>query len=154
MPAKKTKKEAEVKTEQKAEVKSAKYFYAVGRRKTSVAQVRLYVEEKADENVSMVNNKKSTDYFPTSTLQTQLLEPIKAVGMGGKVSFSIHVNGGGFKGQTGAAQLGIARALVKSNEAFRKSLKDLGFLTRDARKVERKKPGLKKARKSPQWAKR
>jgi small subunit ribosomal protein S9 len=133
---------------------SGKYFYAVGRRKSSVAQVRLYPDEKAGENDYIINSKKAKDYFPGASLQNVLFAPFKAVGTHGKFKFSILVRGGGFRGQVDASQLGIARALVKSDETFRKALKDLKFLTRDSRKVERKKPGLKKARKSPQWAKR
>ncbi len=133
---------------------SGKYFYAVGRRKSSVAQVRIYPDEKAGENDYIVNNKKAKDYFPGVSLQNTLFAPSKAVGTHGKFKFSILVRGGGFRGQVEASQLGIARALVKYDESLRKALKDQKFLTRDSRKVERKKPGLKKARKSPQWAKR
>ena len=131
-----------------------KYFYAVGRRKTSVAQVRIYQQEKASENDCVVNEKKSKEYFPGASLQNILSAPFRATGLNGKFKFSILVRGGGYKGQAEASRLGISRALIKYDETLRKALKDLGFLTRDARKVERKKPGLKKARKSPQWAKR
>jgi small subunit ribosomal protein S9 len=131
-----------------------KYFYAVGRRKTSVAQVRIYQQEKASENDCLVNNKKSKEYFPGIPLQNILSAPFRATGLSGKFKFSILVRGGGFKGQAEASRLGISRALIKYDETLRKALKDLGLLTRDSRKVERKKPGLKKARKSPQWAKR
>lgn len=145
----------EVKKETALEKKlSGKYFYAVGRRKSSVAQVRIYPDEKAGDNDYIINGKKAKDYFPGVSLQNVLFAPLKAVGTHGKFKFSILVRGGGFRGQVDAAQLGIARALVKSDETLRKALKDLKFLTRDSRKVERKKPGLKKARKSPQWAKR
>ncbi|MFA5777770.1 MAG: 30S ribosomal protein S9 [Parcubacteria group bacterium] len=133
---------------------SEKYFYAVGRRKTSVAQVRIIPSEKAGDNDYVVNNKKVKEYFPGISLQNAVFGPLKTVGSFGKFKFSILVRGGGFKGQAEASKLGIARALVKYDEKLRKVLKDLGFLTRDSRKVERKKPGLKKARKSPQWAKR
>ena len=134
--------------------KPAKYFYAVGRRKASIAQVRLFEEDKATENDCIVNDKKVKDYFPGVSLQNVLFAPLKAVGLSGKFKFSVLVKGGGFKGQVEASRLGISRALVKYDETLRKALKDLGFLTRDARKVERKKPGLKKARRAPQWAKR
>jgi len=139
--------------EKKAET-SGEYFYAVGRRKSSVAQVRIYPEEKAGDNDYIVNNKKANEYFPGVSLQNTLFAPLKAVGTHGKFKFSILVRGGGFRGQVEASRLGIARALVKSDETLRKALKDIGFLTRDSRKVERKKPGLKKARRAPQWAKR
>lgn len=156
MAVKKTAKKSNKVEEPKdaVEAKPEKYFCAVGRRKSSVAQVRLFPEEKAGENDNIVNNKKAKDYFPGSTLQNSLLAPLRAVGVAGKFKFTILAKGGGFKGQVEASRLGISRALVKYNEEFRKTLKDLGFLTRDSRIVERKKPGLKKARKSPQWAKR
>lgn len=144
--------EAEVIKEKK--ISSEKYFCAVGRRKTSIAQVRIYPEEKIGDNDCIVNNKKVKEYFPGISLQNAVFGPLKAVGLNGKFKFSILVKGGGFKGQAEASKLGIARALVQYDEKLRKALKDLGFLTRDSRKAERKKPGLKKARKSPQWAKR
>ena len=131
-----------------------KYFYAVGRRKTSVAQVRLFENEKATDNDLIINDKKLKDYFPTISLQNNMLTPLKAVGVHGKFSMTVLVRGGGTTGQVEAVRLGIARALVVFNADLKKTLKDLGLMTRDAREVERKKPGLKKARKSPQWAKR
>lgn len=131
-----------------------KYFYAVGRRKTSIAQVKLTPSEKAGENDLVVNKKKMKDYFPTSMLQNIFLSPFKATGTVNKLKAAVHARGGGFRGQAEAARLAISRALVKFNEEYKKSLRDLGYLTRDARIVERKKPGLKKARKAPQWAKR
>ena len=130
------------------------YFYAVGRRKTSVAQVRLFADEKATDADLMINGKKLKEYFPTISLQNNFLAPLKAVGMYGKMRMTVLVRGGGVTGQVEATRLGISRALVKSNEELKKTLKDLGFMTRDAREVERKKPGLKGARKAPQWAKR
>ena len=142
-----------VETKEKKKI-SGKYFCAVGRRKTSIAQVRIYPDEKAGDNDYIVNNKKAKEYFPGISLQNAIFGPFKAVGLNGKFKFSVLVKGGGFMGQSEATKLGVARALVKYDETLRKALKDLGFLTRDARKVERKKPGLKKARKSPQWAKR
>ena len=141
-PAGKTKKENGV------------YFYAVGRRKTSVAQVRLYEDEKATDNDIVINGKKLKDYFPTISLQNNFLTPLKAVGMYGKFRMTVLVRGGGVTGQVEATRLGISRALVIFNAELKKSLKDLGLMTRDAREVERKKAGLKKARKAPQWAKR
>lgn len=130
------------------------YFYAVGRRKTSVAQVRLYADDKATDNDLIINNKKLKDYFPTIALQNNILTPLKAVGLHGKYRMSVLVRGGGVTGQAEAARLGIARALVVADANLKKTLKSLGLMTRDAREVERKKAGLKKARKSPQWAKR
>ncbi|MDD5396887.1 MAG: 30S ribosomal protein S9 [Candidatus Moranbacteria bacterium] len=133
---------------------AGKYFYAVGRRKTSVAQVRLFEDDKAQDTDLIINDKKMKDYFPTISLQNNMLQPLKAVGMHGKFTMTVLVRGGGVTGQVEAVRLGIARALVEFNAEFKKSLKDLGLMTRDAREVERKKAGLKKARKAPQWAKR
>ncbi len=130
------------------------YFYAVGRRKTSVAQVRLFEDEKATDADLLINGKKLKEYFPTISLQNNFLAPLKAVGMHGKFRMTVLVRGGGVTGQVEATRLGISRALVVFNNELKKTLKDLGFMTRDAREVERKKPGLKGARKAPQWAKR
>ncbi|KKT89331.1 MAG: ribosomal protein S9, small subunit ribosomal protein S9 [Parcubacteria group bacterium GW2011_GWC1_45_14] len=157
-------KKAEAKVEVKAEVKevkakvekkiSAKYFYGVGRRKTSVAQVRLYENDKATDADLVINDKEMKDYFPTLAQQNVMTAPLKGIGMHGKFTMTALVKGGGMTGQVEAVQLGISRALVAFDESLKKSLRDNGFLTRDARKVERKKPGLKKARRAPQWAKR
>jgi len=131
-----------------------KYFYAVGRRKTSVAQVRLYSEKKSGEDNLIVNKRKMKEYFPVLALQNIFLDALRTAGMQNKLRISVLVKGGGLSGQAKAIRLGIARALVKLDENFRKPLKSAGFLTRDARIVERKKPGLKKARRAPQWQKR
>jgi len=145
----------EVIVEEKAKsTKNEKYSYAVGRRKTSVAQVRLFENDKATDSDLIVNGKKFKEYFPVASAQNNFLSPLKAVGMQGKVGLTIIVSGGGTTGQVEAARLGVARALVVFDETLKKTLKDLGLLTRDSRKVERKKPGLKKARKAPQWSKR
>jgi small subunit ribosomal protein S9 len=134
--------------------KQDKYFYAVGRRKTSVAEVRLFSQEKAGENELVVNKKKLKEYFPTAAFQNISLAPFKSVGTSNKFRALVTVRGGGFRGQSEAIRLGISRALVVFDGNLKKALKDVGFLTRDSRIVERKKPGLKKARKAPQWAKR
>lgn len=152
MPTKKTKKE--VKKEIPKEKISEKYFFGVGRRKASVAQVRLYPGEKIGEDEILINKRKVKEYFPTLTLQAAFMAPFRAVGMLNKFKVSALARGGGIKGQAEAVKLGIARALVKFDENYRKTLKDLKLLTRDSRKVERKKPGLKKARRAPQWNKR
>ena len=131
-----------------------KYFYAVGRRKSAVAQVRLFENDKAADDDLIVNGKGFKDYFRIISLQNIFLSPLKAVGMQGKVGMTIIVKGGGISGQVEAVRLGIARALVEYDGNLKKTLKDIKLLTRDSRKVERKKAGLKKARKSPQWAKR
>jgi len=134
--------------------KSDKYFYAVGRRKTSIAQVRIFPSDKAGENDLIVNERKMSEYFPDESLQATILAPLRETGMQEKFKVSALVKGGGISSQAEAIRLGIARALVKSDKELRAVLKANGFLTRDARKVERKKPGLKKARRAPQWSKR
>lgn len=132
------------------------YFYAVGRRKTAVAQVRLYLDKDAESNDNrlIVNGKEMREYFPLASQQNIFSEPLKTSGFEGKCAISVLVKGGGLTGQVDAIKLGISRALVKFDEELRAVLKSEGFLTRDARKVERKKPGLRKARRSPQWSKR
>ena len=122
----------------------------VGRRKTSKARVFL---EKGT-GVIIVNKKSLEDYFGREVAQMVVKQPLEAVQMSKGVDIKATVRGGGSFGQAGAIQLGIARALVKFDENFKPSLKKEGFLTRDSRKVERKKVGLRKARKRPQYSKR
>jgi small subunit ribosomal protein S9 len=158
MPTKKPKKIAkaakEPKMEKAEEAKpTEKYFSAVGKRKTSVAQIRIYKSKKSEPEI-VVNGKEFSNYFPITRLQALMTSPIAAAGQGKVFNISIKVSGGGVNSQAEAIRLGISRALVKMDETLRKQLKDLGFLTRDSRIVERKKPGLKKARRAPQWAKR
>lgn len=129
------------------------YFYAVGRRKTAVAQVRLYPQADVKDVEVVVNEREMKDYFPTAQLQSLFLAPLRVLGSQG-FRVSLLVRGGGVHGQADAARLAIARALVKFDAGNRALLKANGLLVRDAREVERKKPGLKKARRSPQWAKR
>ena len=156
MAVKKTVEKEEKKTVKAVKTKKTaeKYFYAVGRRKTSVAQVRVYPSKKAGEAEVLINDRKLKDYFPVSSMQAVLVAPLKNAGADLNFKVTVLVRGGGITGQVEAIRLGIARALVKFDETLKKSLKDAGFLTRDARVVERKKPGLKKARRAPQWAKR
>jgi small subunit ribosomal protein S9 len=146
------KKEEKISSEKKT-VDKKKYFYALGRRKTSIAQVRIY-PMAGKEAEFKINGKNLGQYLTIKRFQTAALSPLTRLGLEGKFDISVKVFGGGINGQADAIKLGIARALVVKDENFRKALKDNGFLTRDSRKVERKKPGLKKARKSPQWAKR
>ncbi len=141
----------ESKSEEKDEKKKNEYLYAVGKRKTSVAQVRVFKKGNGDVNVNQKDYKK---YFPTPDLQDVLLNAVRIVGQDGKLDISVKVMGGGVNGQAEAARHGIAKALIQLNPNFRKPLKKAGFLTRDPRKKERKKPGLKRARKAPQWKKR
>lgn len=122
----------------------------VGRRKTSKARVFL---TKGSGNIS-VNQKELSDYFPREVAQMLVKQPLEKVDMLNGVDIKATVKGGGSFGQAGAVQLGIARALVELNEELKGPLKKEGYLTRDSRKVERKKVGLRKARKRPQFSKR
>src|SRR3989304_4214733 len=126
------------------------YFEAVGRRKTSTARVRL----SAGEGKIVCNERAGSEYFPRTGDLNSVLSPLQAVGLNGKYDISILVNGGGVTGQVGASRMGVARALLKLNPALRKPLRKSGFLTRDPREKERKKPGLKRARKAPTYTKR
>jgi len=128
-----------------------KYIYAVGRRKTASAQVRLFPKGKGE---IIVNGKKYNEYFPSLLQSDKLLHPLKTAGLEGKADVTVVVKGGGLNGQAEAVRLGIARALVKLDEENKKAMRAEGFLTRDPRKKERKKPGLRKARRAPQWSKR
>jgi small subunit ribosomal protein S9 len=130
---------------------SGKYIEAVGRRKTAVAQVRMY--EKGQGNFT-INGFSSLEYFKREENSSVALQPLKLVSKLKDFDFSILVKGGGVLGQIDAIRHGIARALVKYDPEFRAILKVSGYITRDPRKKERKKPGLKKARKAPQWSKR
>ena len=128
------------------------YFYAVGRRKRSVATVRLFPKGKGV--ITIVNTGKSLEeHLPVDLLQEAVRVPLKAVGQV-DADVTAKVVGGGIRGQAEAIRLAIARALLKMNEDFRATLKPLGVLTRDPREKERKKYGLRKARRAPQWAKR
>lgn len=133
--------------------KSGKYFYATGRRKSAVAKVRLY--QDAEKEGILVNEKDYKGYFASNNILIEkVYSPIKLLGLEDKFKISARVNGGGPNGQAEAVRLGIARALLVFDEEYKKELRDSGYLTRDPRKVERKKPGLKKARRAPQWKKR
>lgn len=127
------------------------YYEGVGRRKTATARVRLY---SGGEGQVMVNDRPVGEYFSTEWGGLNLLEPLQVAGMEGRFNVSAKVHGGGISGQAEAVRLGIARALVKMDPDLRLSLRREGFLTRDARIKERKKPGLKRARKAPQYTKR
>ena len=126
------------------------YFYGTGRRKESVARVRLY----AGTGKITINDRDIDDYFGLETLKVVVRQPLDATKTLGKFDVLINVNGGGFTGQAGAIRHGIARALLQYDESLRPALKKAGFLTRDPRMKERKKPGLKKARRAPQFSKR
>jgi len=122
----------------------------VGRRKSASARVRL----TAGKGQVTINDKPLAEVFPYFEWQETILAPLKAVKKEKSLDVSVKVEGGGKKGQADAVRLGIARALVRMDENLKKTLKSLKMLTRDARVKERKKPGLKKARRAPQWSKR
>lgn len=132
-------------------VPQGRYSYAIGRRKTSVARVRLY---HSGTGAITVNGKDYRTYFPVRTWQDEVLSPLTVSGTNDKMDISVVVLGGGIHSQAGAVRHGISRALLDFDETFRKTLKKVGYLTRDPRAKERKKPGLRRARRAPQWAKR
>ncbi|MFA5954527.1 MAG: 30S ribosomal protein S9 [Patescibacteria group bacterium] len=127
------------------------FIRAVGRRKSAIARVRLYLKGKGDITI---NGKKLSVYFPQQLLQDTILEPLPLVGLGDAVDVTVKVVGGGIMGQAEAIRLGLVRALVEHNIEWRPTMRKMGWLTRDARVKERKKPGLKRARRAPQWQKR
>ena len=129
---------------------SKEIHYATGRRKTSSARIYL---KKGKGNI-VVNDSKLDDYFGRKVAQMLVIQPLELVDLVEKVDINIKVKGGGNFGQAGAIRHGISRALTKYDEELRPQLKKAGLLTRDPRKVERKKPGLVKARKSKQFSKR
>lgn len=128
----------------------AGWIWGTGRRKTSVARVRL----RDGSGKIEINGRTVEQYFPTDRLQNQVYAPLNATEMNGKVDVFVNATGGGTSGQAGAVLLGIARALRRLNEGFDHVLREHGFLTRDSRMVERKKYGHKKARKRFQFSKR
>ncbi len=129
----------------------SQYIEAVGRRKTAIARVRL---TPAAKQSIRINEKELADYFKTSELQRMALESMEKSGVTQKFAITAKLLGGGISSQAEAVRLGVARCLEKFDGTLRAILKKEGFLTRDQRAVERKKPGLKKARKRPTWSKR
>ncbi len=125
-------------------------YQGTGKRKTSVARVIL----RPGDGATWINGRTIEDYFPRATHRTLVMSPLKLADAEGRYDLRVRVNGGGPTGQAGAVRHGIARALVEADPELRIPLKREGFLTRDARKVERKKAGLHKARKAPQFSKR
>ena len=152
----KTQKETTKKKIVPAIKKPKRYFEAIGRRKTSVARVRLFTIKpfEGDEGRITVNEKSYINYFPILELRQIAETSLKRLKSLNRFEILAKVKGGGIKSQAEALRHGIARALVKFNPDFRKKLRRAGYLKRDPRMKERKKYGLKKARKSPQWAKR
>lgn len=128
-----------------------KYIEAVGRRKTSTARVRL---TEASKNTYVVNGLALEEYFSTKVLQNKVKEALELKKMPSKYSVSALTKGGGITAQAEAIRHGVARVLIKIDEELKKDLKKAGFLKRDPRMKERKKFGLKKARRAPQWNKR
>ena len=126
------------------------YLYGTGRRKTAIARVRLLPGGGA----IVINGKPLKEAFPQFTLQSVIIEPLRVAGTSDKFNTIVKVEGGGISGQAGAIRHGIARALVKGDETLKPLLRQHGLLTRDSRVKERKKPGLKRARKAPQYTKR
>ena len=124
--------------------------YGTGRRKTSTARVFL----RSGSGLIEVNGKALDDYFGRQTSRMIVRQPLDLVGMAEKIDLVITVEGGGASGQAGAIRHGITRALVEYDESFKGDLRRAGYVTRDAREVERKKVGLRKARKRPQFSKR
>jgi small subunit ribosomal protein S9 len=125
-------------------------YLGTGKRKTSVARVIL----RPGDGQTWINGKSIEEYFPRPTHRKLALAPLDVAGLAGNYDLRVRVHGGGPSGQAGAVRHGIARAIVEIDPELRVSLKREGFLTRDARKVERKKAGLHKARKAPQFSKR
>ena len=126
------------------------YYYGLGRRKSAVARVRLYPGTGA----VVVNGKPLEEVVVRASARQDLLSPMTTTDTQGKFNVQVKVRGGGISGWAGAIRLGIARALLVSDEAYRRPLRAQGLLTRDPRVKERKKPGLKRARKAPQYTKR
>ena len=132
-------------------IKKKIQYLGTGRRKKAIARVRLI----PDGSGSISINKRTLDeYFPLDTLKYIVNQPLELTGAAGKFDIIVNVQGGGFTGQAGAVRHGIARALVVADEGYKSALKAAGFLTRDPRVKERKKYGLHKARKAPQFSKR
>ena len=125
-------------------------YIGTGRRKSSTARVRLV----PGEGKVVINNRDVADYLPYETLHLIINKPLEATETKGSYDVHVNVNGGGFTGQAGAIRHGIARALLQVDPDFRSALKAAGLLTRDSRMKERKKPGLRGARRAPQFSKR
>ena len=126
-------------------------YIGTGKRKSSIARVSMYSPGKGS---IVINGKSINDYIPRDSLITVIKEPLVAVDNESNYDINVNVNGGGLSGQAGAIRLGISRALISVNSDFRSSLKSKGLLTRDSRKVERKKPGQPGARRKFQFSKR
>ncbi|TRZ77264.1 30S ribosomal protein S9 [bacterium] len=135
---------------------AGKYYYGLGRRKTATAKMRIYFDcPKELKNKALINGIAIKDYFSSSVEMFNIYKPLEIVGVNQKdVFISIKAEGGGKTSQSGAARLAMSRALMNKDADCRSLLKSVGFLTRDPRMRERKKPGLRRARRAPQWTKR
>lgn len=133
------------------ETQSSTFIATIGRRKSATARIRLTPNGAGK---FIVNGVEAVSYFTSLEMREIIIAPLKAVGRDTTVDISVKVEGGGKKGQADATRLGVARALINLDETLRKSLKTRGYLSRDARVKERKKPGLRKARRASQWSKR
>ncbi len=150
---KKTVKKSSEKKTVKKTVSKDRYTEGVGRRKSSVARVRI-TKASAGKVVVTVNEKKIEDYFKLPEHVEIATSPLKKLDLDKSYSVSVKVVGSGLSAQSEAVRLGLARAIIKEDETLKKKLKVFGYLTRDPRVVERKKYGLRKARRAPQWSKR
>ena len=126
------------------------FFRGTGRRKRSIARVMM----KPGTGIVSVNGRDAENYFPIEIIRQEAMRPLVLVGLADRLDITVNVHGGGVSGQAGAIRHGISRALLEYDAGLRPQLKEKGFLTRDARVVERKKYGLKKARRAPQFSKR
>lgn len=133
-----------------ADKNTEKYFYGLGRRKEAIAKVRLYL----GKGISKVSDKDVTEYFGNEQYANKVYDALTLTGLVEKMYVSAHVEGGGLSAQADAILLGVSRALVVYDEELKTTLRKAGYLTRDPRIKERKKPGLKRARKAPQFSKR
>ncbi len=144
-------KEEEEEEEEEEEREEKEYYEGVGRRKTSTAVVRIFPDEDPE---ILVNDEPYEDYFPNLEMQESVTAALEKMNTENKFKISVMVKGGGLHSQAEAIRHGVARALVDLNPSFKKRLKRAGYLTRDPRMKERKKPGKRGARRSPQWQKR
>ncbi len=135
------------------ETEDRTYYEGIGRRKRASARIRIYLDEQATGEF-VVNGKTVNDFFPRTGDVDVLMSPLSDTELTGRVDVTGLVSGGGITGQTDAVRLGLARALVKYDENLRNALRSGGHLSRDPRVKERKKPGLKRARKAPTYTKR
>ncbi|HET6443405.1 MAG TPA: 30S ribosomal protein S9 [candidate division Zixibacteria bacterium] len=135
------------------ETEGRKYYEGIGRRKRASGRIRIYMDEQASGEF-FVNGKTVNEYFPRVGDVDVLMGPLNDTELAGNVDVTVLVQGGGITGQTDAVRLGLARALIKYDEEFRNVLRTGGHMTRDPRVKERKKPGLKRARKAPTYTKR